>query len=106
MCLWDAQKLENIQTIRDSKQAALHNALSSSFFFKTEGKLILGTNKMNEWKLRVDNDVMIEVQKQDVIAQDYIKGRIIGLNFRRSVVSAEDTKTCWEGCVREHYGLT
>ncbi len=31
---------------------------------------------MNEWKLKVDNDVMIEVQKQDVIAQDYIKGKI------------------------------
>jgi hypothetical protein len=77
VCLWDAQKLENIQTIRDSKQAALHNALSSSFFFKTEGKLILGTNKMHEWRLKIDNDVMIEVQKQDVIAQDYIKGKCL-----------------------------
>jgi WD40 repeat protein len=36
VCLWDAQKLENIQTIRDSKQAALHNSLSSAFFYKNE----------------------------------------------------------------------
>ena len=31
---------------------------------------------MHEWRLKVDNDVMIEVQKQDVIAQDYIKGKL------------------------------
>lgn len=34
--LWDAQKLECIQLIRDDKQAALHNHLSSSFFSKDQ----------------------------------------------------------------------
>jgi hypothetical protein len=54
---------------------------------------------MHEWKLRVDNDVMIEVQKQDVIAQDYIKGTNITVNIRRSAVTAEDSAKGWEGRV-------
>jgi hypothetical protein len=73
--------------------------LSSSFFFKDEGKLILGTNKMHEWKLRVDNDVMIEVQKQDVIAQDYIKGTNLTIKAPRSAVTAQDSAKGWEGRV-------
>jgi hypothetical protein len=59
----------------------------------------LGTNKMHEWKLRVDNDVMIEVQKQDVIAQDYIKGTNLTINARRSAVTAEDSAKGREGRV-------
>jgi hypothetical protein len=54
---------------------------------------------MHEWKLRVDNDVMIEVQKQDVIAQDYIKGTNITVNTRRSSVTAQDSAKGWEGRV-------
>jgi hypothetical protein len=50
---------------------------------------------MHEWKLRVDNDVMIEVQKQDVIAQDYIKGMDLRFNVRRSAVTAENTEKGW-----------
>lgn len=55
----------------------LHNTLSSAFFYKPEGKLVLGTTKMNEWKLKVDADVQIEVQKTDVIAEDYIRDLIL-----------------------------
>lgn len=40
---------------------------------------------MHEWKLKVDNDVMIEVQKQDVIAQDYIKDLVSQLKTQRRV---------------------
>jgi hypothetical protein len=29
---------------------------------------------MSEWQLKEDADVQIEVQKQDIIAQDYIRG--------------------------------
>jgi hypothetical protein len=50
---------------------------------------------MHEWKLRVDNDVMIEVQKQDVIAQDYIKGTNYGFNVCRSAVTAENPEKGW-----------
>lgn len=52
----------------------LHNSLGSSCFNKSLGKLLLATTKIHEWRLRVDNDVQIEVQKQDVVAQDYILG--------------------------------
>ena len=38
------------------------------------GKLMLATTKIHEWGLKVDNDVQIEVQKQDIIAKDYING--------------------------------
>jgi hypothetical protein len=34
---------------------------------------VLGTTKMNEWRLRVEAEVQIEVQKQDVIAEDYVR---------------------------------
>lgn len=85
VALWDAQKLECIQLIRDQKQAVLHNTLSSAFFYKPEGKLVLGTTKMNEWKLNVDADVQIEVQKADVIAEDYIKDLILKLKTQRRV---------------------
>jgi hypothetical protein len=36
----------------------------------------MGTTKMNEWSLKVDAEVQIEVQKQDRIAEDYINGKI------------------------------
>jgi len=43
---------------------------------RNSGKLILATTKMSEWQLKEDADVQIEVQKQDIIAQDYIRGRV------------------------------
>lgn len=61
----------------------------------------MGTNKMNEWKLKVDNDVMIEVQKQDVIAQDYIKGKDFCDNSCRAFVLIEDSEKSRKGCFRE-----
>ena len=54
----------------------MHNSLGSCFLFKPQGKLILATTKIHEWRLKVDPDVQIEVQKQDIIAQDYIIGKL------------------------------
>jgi hypothetical protein len=59
--IWDAQKLELIQILRDQKQAVLHNSLGSCYFYKGSGKLILATNKIHEWRLKEDHDVQIEV---------------------------------------------
>jgi hypothetical protein len=50
-----------IQILRDQKQAVMHNSLGSCFLFKPQGKLILATTKIHEWRLKVDPDVQIEV---------------------------------------------
>jgi hypothetical protein len=62
------------------------------------GKLIMGTTKMNEWTLKVDAEVQIEVQKQDRIAEDYINGKIYWyLITNRVDLKLEDSEKSREG---------
>ena len=55
---------------------------------------------MNEWTLKVDAEVQIEVQKQDRIAEDYINGKIYwNLITNRVDLKLEDSKKSRKGHV-------
>jgi len=62
----------------------------------------MGTTKMNEWTLKVDAEVQIEVQKQDRIAEDYINGKVNSkqlLITNRVDLKLEDSEKSREGHV-------
>jgi len=62
---------------------------------------------MNEWRLKVDNDVQIEVQKKDIIAEDYTRGKARSKSFKfssfRAHITVEDPAKSWKGSLRESH---
>ena len=53
VALWDSQKMEIVQTVRN-QQYMQTKTISCTQFFKPTGTLLLATTKVSKWQLQTD----------------------------------------------------
>lgn len=81
MILWDAQKLEKLQTVRN-RQYMIASAINSSCFNKDNGTMLLGTTKLFEWRLEQDETIKVTGEQQSAVARDYLTQFKRGLKLK------------------------
>jgi len=57
--LWDAQKMQVLQTVKNKQNMNGASQLSSSFFCKDSGTILLATSTVFMWQMKEDYQTMI-----------------------------------------------
>lgn len=69
--LWDAQKLTQIQVVRQVQHAMTQKALTNAVFYGRTGTVLLATNKVFHYALQPDKECIVHHKQQMAVALDY-----------------------------------
>jgi WD40 repeat protein len=69
--LWDAQKMEVLQTVR-SRGIINKTSINSAYFCSHTATLLLATSKIFKWNLKEDPETRILIEQQHAVARDYL----------------------------------
>ena len=72
IALWDAQKMEVVQVVRNKEYMTTSN-VNCTCFFASSRTLLLATTKIFCWGLREDSSSRIRIDQQAVVASDFLK---------------------------------
>ena len=75
ICLWDAQKLEKLQTIKDEDPNIHCPKFSSSSFDRTTGNLFIGCHYITAWQAVVDPKVEINALQIQTMSKKMLEER-------------------------------
>jgi hypothetical protein len=70
--VWDAQKMEIVQSLSNRAHMRL-KYISTSCFHENSGTLLLGTQRIFKYKMKVDHETKIQVDKQHTVSSTYMK---------------------------------
>ena len=70
--LWDSQKMTKYQVMKNSPNM-LQSQISSSYFYEPLGRILMGTTKVFNYGLCVNEDVQIHADQQNAIARDFLR---------------------------------
>ena len=87
--VWDAQKMEILQSMSSKSHMRL-KYISTSIFHQGSGTLLLATQKVFKYNLRVDHDTKIQIDKQHTVSQTYLKQLKKTLLRTRQLKKADD----------------
>lgn len=51
IALWDAQKMQIIQVVRNKEEDRLANSINTSYFCRDSGIMLLATSKVYRWNM-------------------------------------------------------
>ena len=60
--LWDAQRLENIQIIKNQNNMS-QKQISSWFFYEPKGRVLMATSKIFKFDLVADAEVLVDARQ-------------------------------------------
>ena len=92
ICLWDAFRLDRIQTIKDIGYSHVPK-FTSSTFDKTTGMLYVGDQQVQIWKALVDSKTEINALQVETLGKAIMKDSNVPTDLARDTKTTVDNKT-------------
>lgn len=72
LSLWDAQKMQVLQTVHNRQNMHGVNQINASFFCRQSTTMLLATNRVLLWSLKEDTTKKVEIEQQEAVAKDFL----------------------------------
>jgi WD40 repeat protein len=72
LSLWDAQKMQVLQTVNNRQNMHGVNQINASFFCRQSATMLLATSRVLVWSLKEDTTKKVEIEQQEAVAKDFL----------------------------------